>query len=100
MIMITATCKNKQEAKKISSHLLNKKLISCSNFLPIESMYRWKNKITNDKEYVLILKSFKKHQNKIIKEIEKIHSYEVPCIEVIETKPNRKYKIWAEGEIK
>jgi periplasmic divalent cation tolerance protein len=100
MILLYVTCKNKAEAKKIASHLLKNRLITCSNFFPIDSMYRWKNKIVNDKEYVLILKSFKQKQEKIIKAIEKIHSYEIPCIEVIETKSNRKYQKWSEGEVK
>ena len=100
MILITAICKNKEEAKKIALNLLKNRLIACSNFFPIESIYRWKNKMNKDKEYILILKSFKKHQNNIIKQIEKLHSYEIPCIEIIETKPNSKYEKWAKGEIK
>lgn len=99
MIKITTTCKNKAEAKKISNQLLKKRLVSCANLFPIDSIYRWKNKIINDKEYMLILKSFKKHKNIIINQIEKIHSYQVPCIEVIETKSNSKTTKWAKGEI-
>ena len=99
MIMITTTCKDKTEAKKISLELVKNRLISCSNFFPIDSLYHWKGKLVKDKEYFLILKSIKKNKNKIIKAIEKNHSYEVPAIEVIETKPNSKTRKWAEGEI-
>ena len=38
MILIYITCKDKEEAKKISKHLLEKKLIACTNMTPIETI--------------------------------------------------------------
>ena len=39
-IFIYITNPNKDEAKKIAKHLLNKKLIACGNIYPINSIYR------------------------------------------------------------
>ena len=47
MIVCYVTCKNKTEAKKISKHLLNKKLVACSNMFPVSSMYWWNKKIVD-----------------------------------------------------
>jgi len=48
MILTYITCKDKSEARKISEHLLKKRLIVCDNIFPIESMHWWKDKIKFD----------------------------------------------------
>ena len=75
------TCDNIKEAKKISSILLKKKLIACANiFNDIQSVFFWKNKVNFSKEVIIMGKTTKKLQSKIISEVKKIHSYDVPCI--------------------
>ena len=80
-IFFYITCANIKEAKKISSVLVKKKLIACANiFNNIQSVFSWKNKVNFSKEVVIIGKSTKKLQTKIILEVKKIHPYDVPCI--------------------
>ena len=75
------TCANTKEAKKISSVLVKKKLIACANiFNNIQSVFSWKNKVNFSKEVIIMGKTTKKLQTKIISEVKKIHSYDVPCI--------------------
>ena len=75
------TCANIKEAKKISSVLARKKLIACANiFNNIQSVFLWKNKVNYSKEVIIIGKTSKKLQTKIISEVKKIHSYDMPCI--------------------
>jgi len=100
MIITYIICKNKNEAKKISKHLLKKRLIACGNIIQnVESLYWWKGKIVNDKEVILLCKTKEKKFNEIKKEVEKIHSYEIPCILKINVKANEKYLKWLEGEV-
>lgn len=100
MILIYITCKDKNEANKISRELINKKLAACTNFFPIESMYRWKGKIVNDKEIVLIVKTQNKNYKKIKELIKKLHSYECPCIIKINAKANKEFENWVKEETK
>ncbi len=88
------TAENTLEAQRISKHLLQRKLIACANIFPVESVYRWKGKMREGKEAVVILKTMKNKVAAVRKEIEKIHSYEIPCITEIEVKPNGKYGKW------
>ena len=81
MIIVYITCKNNQEAKKISTHLLKKRLIACTNIFPIDSLYWWKNKIQEKKEIAIIAKTQKNFFFRIKQEVKKIHSYDVPCID-------------------
>ena len=55
--------------------LVNKKLAACTNILPsIYSTYIWNNKIQNDKEYSMIVKTSKSKVKKAI------HSYDCPAV--------------------
>ncbi len=94
MIMLYITCKDNKEAKKIAKNLLNKKLIACANIFPIESLYIWENKLTEDKETVLILKALKKNYKKVEQEIKNMHSYDIPFIGKINMGVNKEYKKW------
>lgn len=94
------TAKNKSEAQRISARLLQQKLIACANIFPIKSMYWWKGKIVGGKEAVLIVKTMKNKIAVVKKEIEKMHSYEIPCIAEIEVKVNEKYGKWLEEQIR
>lgn len=98
-IFLYVTAPDKAEAQKISKHLLDQKLIACANIFPIESVYRWKGKMVEGKEVVLILKTVKDKVAVVRKEIEKIHSYEIPCIAEIDVKVNEKYAVWLRNQL-
>lgn len=93
------TAKDKAEARRISTHLLQQKLIACANMFPVESMYWWKGKIVNGKEVVLILKTMKNKVAVVRNEIEKMHSYRIPCITEIKVKVNEKYARWLQEQL-
>ena len=100
MTLIYITCKDEQEAVKISKHLLDKRLIACSNMHPIRSMYFWEGKIQDDKEFVIIAKTKEKNYKAIKEEVKKMHSYDVPCILKIDAEANESYEKWVNEEVK
>ncbi len=99
-IIIYLTHENKDEAKKITSHLLNKKLIACVNFMPIEACYWWQGKIDSANEIVSLLKTKTSNWEIVKKEIEDLHPYVTPCIIKIDVKANEEYEKWIEEETK
>ena len=100
MTLAYIICKDAIEAEKISMRLLKKRLIACANIFPIRSMYRWKKKIVNDAENVIIAKTNEKNFAKVASEAKKIHSYQIPCILKIDSVANKEYGKWAEKEMK
>lgn len=94
MILVYITNPSQDEAKKIAKHLLDKKLIVCANIFPIENMYPWKGKMTEEKEFVLLGKTSEKNYDKIVQEVELVHSYEIPCVLKIPMEANEKYENW------
>lgn len=101
IILIYITNSSKKEARKVAKHLLDKKLVVCANFFDgVNSLYPWKGKMADETECQLIVKTLEKHYEEIVKEIEKIHSYSIPCIIKIKAEANNKYFNWLKNEVK
>jgi len=99
-ITIYSTYKNKAEAKKIAKLLLQKRLIACATFFPIESSFWWKGKINNAKEVVALLTTKESNWEKVKNIIKKMHSYEVPCIEKTKFVATKEYEDWIKSTTK
>ncbi|MFH1695989.1 MAG: divalent-cation tolerance protein CutA [Candidatus Micrarchaeota archaeon] len=89
-------CKNKKEAEKIGKTLVEKRMIACANIIPsISSCYKWKGKICNTTETLLLIKTVKSKKKIITNEVKRMHSYKTPCIGFLEFKDiNKGYEIW------
>ena len=94
--LIYITCSKVDEAKNISRNLLEKELIACANIFPnIESIYTWQNKIVEDSEVVLIVKSKKELFSFIKEEVLLLHTYSNPCVVQLDiTHGQEKYLKW------
>jgi periplasmic divalent cation tolerance protein len=83
--IVSVTVANPKQAQKLSSLLLNMKLCACVHIVPkITSMYWWKNKIQKSTESWMVIKTHQTRVKKLMQEIQKHHSYDVP--EILEIK--------------
>ena len=98
--LVYMTAKDVSEARKLGRALLNARLAACVNILgSIESMYRWKGAVRNDKEVSLIAKTTAEKLDALIRKILSIHSYEAPCIVALPiVKGNPTFLRWIEKE--
>jgi len=97
-IILYVTFPNIEEAKKVSKYLIEKRLIACANFIPINSMYRWDNKIQDENETVALLKTKIDNHKLVEKEIKNLHSYDCPCIIKLDVEANKEYEEWIQDE--
>ena len=81
--IIIATAGDKEAAVKIARLLVERRLAACVQMLPVESVYRWQEKICQENETALIIKSRTALFDEIKTAIKENHSYEVP--EIIQT---------------
>jgi periplasmic divalent cation tolerance protein len=80
-IVVLVICGSEEEAVKISNALVEAHLAACVNLVsPIRSIYRWKGKIWDEKECLLIIKTQKERFEGLEKKVKALHSYSVPEI--------------------
>ena len=83
-VLITSTTSSLEEARNIASVLVKEKLAACVNIIgPIRSIYTWKDKIEEEEEYKLFIKSFETNWLALSTSIKKHHSYAVPEITML-----------------
>jgi periplasmic divalent cation tolerance protein len=82
--VVYSTLDNIQDARRIANTLVEEQIVACVNIIPkIESIYRWKGKIENGEEVVLIAKTTDQNVKKTIQRLKELHSYELPDIIVL-----------------
>jgi periplasmic divalent cation tolerance protein len=101
-VVIMVTAASKRECRKIARHLVEARLAACVNITqPIESLYRWKGKVADDREYQLLIKSTRELFPEIKAAISKLHSYHTPeiiCLSIIDG--SRNYLQWVSDSVK
>ena len=95
-IQITTTTETKEQADKISQHLVETKLAACVQILgPITSIYRWKGKVENAQEWLCLIKTRDNLYAKVEAAIKSVHSYETPeIISVPIIEGSKEYLSW------
>jgi periplasmic divalent cation tolerance protein len=85
MVAVVYTTINEiQTARRMAKTLVEEQLVACVNIIPkIESYYKWKGKIENEEEVLIIAKTVDKNVKKTIQRIKQLHSYEVPDIIIL-----------------
>ena len=79
LIMVTAS--SREEAEKIATTLLKRKLIACANILgPVSSRFWWQGKIDSAEEYMIFMKTKRELFDQVADNVKQLHSYEVPEI--------------------
>ena len=101
-IQISTTTETKEQAQKIATYLVEKKLAACVQISgPIESTYRWKDKVETSSEWLCLIKTRENLFEKIEAAIKRLHSYETPeIIAVPIIKGSREYLNWLDEETK
>jgi periplasmic divalent cation tolerance protein len=78
-VVAVSTCGNAEEAQKIAFALTEAGLAACVNIVPgITSVYRWKGKVEQAQELLLIVKTRSTLLPALQDKLREMHSYEVP----------------------
>jgi periplasmic divalent cation tolerance protein len=81
MLFIYMTCATADEARAISTALLDQKLVACANIMsPHTALYRWEGKVQEGTEVAVILKTRTELFDQVKTRIVELHSYDCPCI--------------------
>jgi len=81
LTIILTSVGTEQQAVEISEELIDRHLATCVNIIPcLRSIYRWKGKVCEDSEYLLLVKTPKRKFEAVSEAIRAFHSYELPEI--------------------
>ena len=80
-ILVLSAFPTSISVKDIAEILVNEKLAACINIIPeVQSVFRWKNKVDNTPENILIIKTTLNLYDILEKRIKQLHPYELPEI--------------------
>lgn len=79
-VVVLVTCASRREAGQIARSVVERQLAACVNILdaPVRSVYRWRGKIEQGREFLLLVKTSRSRLAAIQAEVERLHSYEIP----------------------
>jgi len=101
-IVVLVTAPNLREAKKIARRLVEERLAACVNIAsPVQSIYRWKGKVNQDRELLLMIKSTRELFAEVQATVRKLHSYTTPeiiCLPIVDGSAD--YLQWIGDEVK
>lgn len=100
-IVIETTVPSIELAKIIANILLENHLVGCIQISSIDSFYHWNNKINNDQEILVKIKTKSRHFKKICEIIKQNHPYQIPQIFSYKIENlEQKYQSWLDLQLK
>ena len=79
MRVILVTAGSEELAVVIARALVDERLAACVNIVgPVRSIYRWRDGVEDDREYLLIIKTRALLYMKVETRVRDLHTYEVP----------------------
>ncbi len=91
LIVVVTSVGTEEQALDIAHALIRNRQAACVNLIPnVHSIYRWKGRVCDDGEFLLLIKSRAREFDGVCETIQKINTYELPEIlayRVDETSP-------------
>ena len=101
-VQIVTTVENKEDAQRIATALLEKRLAACVQIVgPMSSHYWWQGKIEEATEYQCLIKSRGELFPVVEKAIKAVHPYQVPELLAMPVLAGgAAYLAWLDSELK
>ena len=99
-LVVLTTTSSLSESRRLARIVLEEKLAACVSVSgPVMSSYRWKGKVQQSREHLLMIKTVRKLFPLLEKTIKKNHSYKVPEILALPVVAgNKAYLKWLSKE--
>lgn len=93
------TTESLENASIIARELVSRKLAACVNMFPVSSIYRWNDKIEEDNEIAMFVKTDSALFEEIKEVVRSLHTYELPAIEFWGVEGEKNYLEWIRANI-
>lgn len=80
-LILLCTCPDDAVAANLSTQLVEQGLAACINRIPgLTSVYKWEGEMKSGTEVLLMIKTSVAASERLIKELKRLHPYELPEI--------------------
>ena len=100
--IVLTTIGSKDGAEKLAQQLVERRVAACVNIVgPIRSLYRWKEQIEHEEEYLLLIKTTTGHAAQLQAAFKELHPYELPeRVELAIEGGSEEYLAWLTAEVR
>ena len=99
IVEVQITCSDNESAQNIAEYLIKKQLVACVNISSTFSLYSWKNELNKEEEYLVLLKTMPHCIEELIREIKRIHPYELPAILYWKMTATEEFGSWVKEQV-
>lgn len=78
--VVQTTVASRRDAQRLAGLIIRAHLAACVQMMPIRSAYRWKNRVKQDREWLLTAKTRSTLAKTLMAFIRRHHPYDVPEI--------------------
>lgn len=78
LVVVLTTLATEEQAERVARTLVEERLAACVNRLAVRSTYRWKAKVEEDIECLLVIKTAEDLLEGLERRVGELSSYEVP----------------------
>ena len=99
--LVLTTTSSQEEARRIANALVERRLAACVNIVSkIDSIYRWKEKVEEAQEFLLLIKTTDSAVENLRDAILELHSYEIPEYVVVPIEDgSARYLSWIDESV-
>ncbi len=94
ILVIYTTVNREEDAKKLARKLVEEKLAACVSYTQVKSNYFWEEKVVEDDEYLLVIKTSRSKRLEIETWLQENHPYSVPEILFLNAESSEPYYKW------
>lgn len=94
MRMVLTTCADHTCADQLARHLLEQRLAACVSLLPVTSCYHWQGELQQEQEVQMVIKTSPDQLPRLLEELTRQHSYQVPELVVLDVSAAGSYGPW------
>jgi periplasmic divalent cation tolerance protein len=90
---------DREIALSVCRKVVSEKLAACGNLLgPMTSVYEWQEKMCEETEFSLILKTHPERVEALRKRVAELHPYDCPCIAEWKAEVNADFGDWVKDQ--
>jgi periplasmic divalent cation tolerance protein len=79
VVLVVVTAPSQDVAERIVTTLVEERVAACGTIVPgATSIYRWEGAVQRDEEVVILFKTTRAGQSRLLARVDELHPYDVP----------------------